>query len=184
VQIDPARDSAQPGDLQEVNCNGRRGIGLLWAKQNESLVASFALTAAWSVPRLAAQFREMGENGEITGTDIEIANLSNTSDVGTHSALIRDYGRSISASSLVHEGDGFAVRMFFNDHNPPHFHVMVSRESPETIARYDMRTLDILSGTPRAVLRERIESWAITVQEQLLHNWQRCRTGQHPVVLD
>lgn len=44
---------------------------------------------------------------------------------------------------------GIIIRMFYNDHNPPHFHVIYQ----ENEALIDIRTLEIIEGSIRKELK-------------------------------
>jgi hypothetical protein len=175
--------STEPGDFQEVHFQGRTAIGMLWAKQNESPILSFAVPPNWIDSWVQAQFRELAEDSNITSADIQIPNLSNPGHVTIHRNLINNYGRVAPLSSRVYEGDGFVIRMYVNDHNPPHFHV-VDAYTSETVARYAIETLDLLSGQLSGVLRARVTEWARNRREDLMGCWDRCRKGQHPFFLE
>jgi hypothetical protein len=176
-------DSIMPGDFQEVRFNGISATGMLWAKQNESTIVSFAFPPNWDSSFVDVQFHEMNETCNIVATNVQIPNLSKLEHVTAHRTLINDYGRTVSPSSLVYQGDGFVIRMYFNDHNPPHFHVMIRRDTSEAVARYDIRTLDRLSGNLPPALRKRVEEWAAARRADLMRNWIRCRARQHPISL-
>lgn len=65
---------------------------------------------------------------------------------------------------------GIIIRMFYNDHNPPHFHVIYQDDE----ALIDIRTLDILEGKlPKRALQLVVE-WAIEHREELSRNWERA----------
>src|ERR1035437_1462420 len=176
------QDSRRPGDFQEVVVQGKTGIGMLWAQQNDSAVLSFAFPPNWSECHVQADFREMDEMGTIRSAEVTIRNLSRREHVDIYREFIRSYGNTESTSSLVYEGDGFVVRMYLNDHNPPHFHVM-RRNTSETFARCAIQTLDVLSGSLAPPLRPRVEGWARSRRAELMRNWDRCRSGRLPFSL-
>jgi phosphomannomutase len=69
---------------------------------------------------------------------------------------------------------GIVVKMFFDDHNPPHFHA----EYGEYSALIDIRDLSSFSGRlPPRVLGLVIE-WANLHQQELLDDWERARAQQ------
>lgn len=69
---------------------------------------------------------------------------------------------------------GIIIRMFYNDHNPPHFHVVYQ----ENEALIDIKTLEILEGRlPKRAKTLAIE-WAIEHREELLNNWQKARSHE------
>lgn len=66
---------------------------------------------------------------------------------------------------------GIVIKMFFDDHNPPHFHAEYSGQ----LALIDIKSLAVFSGRlPPRVLGLVIE-WATLHQEELWLNWQRAR---------
>ncbi len=74
------------------------------------------------------------------------------------------------------------MRMFFNDHDPPHFHVLARRNTSETLATFHIGTLDLLSGSLNSAVRTRVEAWAEARKKDLTSNWERCRRGQRPLL--
>jgi hypothetical protein len=69
---------------------------------------------------------------------------------------------------------GIAVRMFFSDHPPPHFHVTYQRRR----AVVAIETADVLHGSlPPGVLRV-LREWTVRHRAELLANWQRARARQ------
>jgi hypothetical protein len=69
---------------------------------------------------------------------------------------------------------GIVIKIFFEDHNPPHFHA----EYGDSMALIDIRTLMVFSGRlPPRVLGLVIE-WATLHREELLEDWERARTQQ------
>lgn len=65
---------------------------------------------------------------------------------------------------------GIIVRMYFDDHPPPHFHAFYG----EYQAVIDIRTLTVIGGRlPPRVLGFVVE-WALQHQEELLDLWDRA----------
>ena len=63
---------------------------------------------------------------------------------------------------------GIIIRMFFDDHNPPHFHAQYGEHK----CCIDIHTLVVIEGyLPARVLGLVIE-WATLRKEELLDNWQ------------
>ena len=69
---------------------------------------------------------------------------------------------------------GIVIKMFFDDHNPPHFHA----EYGGSVALIDIRNLSIFSGrlSPRAV--GLVIEWATLHQLDLLADWEKARAQQ------
>jgi hypothetical protein len=66
---------------------------------------------------------------------------------------------------------GIRIEMFFNDHNPPHFHVKYGEYKGEI----DIRTLGILKGWLPPKAQSLVIEWALAHQEELLDDWQLAR---------
>ena len=69
---------------------------------------------------------------------------------------------------------GVTIRMYFNDHPPPHFHVQHG-DDRAIIAVADGR---VLAGSlPSTVLRQ-VVSWCSSNRVALMEAWRRARAGQ------
>lgn len=187
-------DQASPGDdswnfnrphpLQEVTFEGQRTFGMLWAGVTRSLVFSLALAPPWRSNQIRAQLEEMSALAEIITTEIIIPNVSAAEHADHHRELITNYGRDESASSVIYRDDEFVARIYFFDHNPPHFHVCSSADPSTTLATYTIETLDILNGKITGRLQRLVREWANGQTAQLMDNWTRCRSGEHPFLLN
>ena len=65
---------------------------------------------------------------------------------------------------------GIIIRMYFEDHNPPHFHA----EYQGMKAEYDIRTLDIINGKLPNRAHAMILEWASLHKSELLENWNKA----------
>jgi hypothetical protein len=71
---------------------------------------------------------------------------------------------------------GIVIAVFFDEHNPPHFHAKYGGDK----AAIDIRTLEVLEGQlPRRALRMVVE-WAGEHQDELLEDWELVRAGRQP----
>ena len=69
---------------------------------------------------------------------------------------------------------GIVVKMFWNDHNPPHFHAFYGDEQ----ALIEIDSLSVFAGRlPPRVLGLVIE-WATLHRQELLDDWHRGRTNE------
>lgn len=72
---------------------------------------------------------------------------------------------------------GIIIRMFFNEHAPPHFHA----EYAEHRAVINIRTLEVIEGKlPRRALELALD-WAELHQEELMRDWNLCQQHQQPL---
>lgn len=69
---------------------------------------------------------------------------------------------------------GIVVRMYFDDHPPPHFHAEYGGER----AKITIESLEILAGriNPRAY--KLTSEWAALHRAELLENWKRVTRDQ------
>jgi hypothetical protein len=69
---------------------------------------------------------------------------------------------------------GIIIAMFFDEHNPPHFHARYGKFG----VAIEVRTLKVLEGRipPRAL--GLVIEWASQHQEELLQNWELARQNQ------
>ena len=75
---------------------------------------------------------------------------------------------------------GIIIRMFFNEHAPPHFHA----EYAEHRAVINIRTFEVMDGKlPRRAL-ELVLEWAELHQNELRVDWDLCQQHQQPVDID
>ncbi len=75
---------------------------------------------------------------------------------------------------------GISIRMFFNDHAPPHFHARYG----EFEATIEINTLEIIQGRlPRRAL-SLVEEWAMIHRAELLEDWRLCRENAVPAKIE
>lgn len=63
---------------------------------------------------------------------------------------------------------GIVILMYFDEHNPPHFHILYN----EHRATMDIRTLNVSVGSLPARVRGLAEEWAELHQAELLRMWE------------
>lgn len=60
--------------------------------------------------------------------------------------------------------------MYFQDHNPPHFHA----EYQGMMAEYDIKTLNVIAGALPKRAHALVLEWASEHKEELLKNWEKA----------
>jgi phosphomannomutase len=75
---------------------------------------------------------------------------------------------------------GIVIKMFFDEHNPPHFHAFYGGHE----VLIDIKTLALFAGRfpPRAL--GLVIEWATLHQEELLSDWDRARLHEPPVQIE
>ena len=63
---------------------------------------------------------------------------------------------------------GITIRMYFDDHPPPHFHAYYGSEA----AKIDINTLDVQEGRLRRRTLALVLEWAVEHRAELLENWR------------
>ena len=63
---------------------------------------------------------------------------------------------------------GIIISMYFDEHNPPHFHAHYN----EYRASVDIRNLNILVGSLLAKVRGLVEEWGELHRDELLQMWE------------
>jgi hypothetical protein len=72
---------------------------------------------------------------------------------------------------------GISIRMYFDDHPPPHFHVYYGSDA----AKIDINTLDIIEGELRRRTLGLVVEWAGAHRDELLENW-RLAAAHQPLI--
>ncbi|NER97325.1 MAG: DUF4160 domain-containing protein [Symploca sp. SIO1B1] len=75
---------------------------------------------------------------------------------------------------VVSQFYGILIRMFYNDHVPPHVHAVYGEyELIVTIS-----PITILQGKAPNRVRSMVLEWTALHQQELSDNWNRCRQGE------
>ena len=68
---------------------------------------------------------------------------------------------------------GIVIRMFYNDHSPPHFHA----EYGEHEAVYEIETIEVSRGKLPRRAHALVVEWTTLHRFELMGNWDRARQG-------
>lgn len=69
---------------------------------------------------------------------------------------------------------GIIIRMYYVDHNPPHFHADYQGYSAE----YIISTLELLNGSLPNRANSLVLEWASKHRTELLKNWEKARVSE------
>ncbi|MDQ3556174.1 MAG: DUF4160 domain-containing protein [Gemmatimonadota bacterium] len=75
---------------------------------------------------------------------------------------------------------GVIIRMYFADHNPPHFHVEYGGE--ETLI--SINTLGVIHGKLPPRILGMVVEWAALHQDELLADWQKAADSEPLAKID
>ena len=67
---------------------------------------------------------------------------------------------------------GIVIKMYFDDHNPPHFHA----EYAEHEALIDVKTLTVFSGQLPSRALNLVTEWASLHKKELLADWAKAKS--------
>ena len=68
---------------------------------------------------------------------------------------------------------GIAIAMFYDDHEPPHFHARHAGSG----AKIRIDTLEVMDSTLARRQLRLVLAWAELHQDELIANWRRARAG-------
>ena len=74
---------------------------------------------------------------------------------------------------------GILIRMYWNDHAPPHFHV----EYGEYRAQYLIETLVLSRGQLPRRAHALVFEWAAMHRNELMEDWELCELKQQPKMI-
>jgi hypothetical protein len=65
---------------------------------------------------------------------------------------------------------GIVIKMYFNDHAPPHFHAKYQGKE----AKFNIHTIEMIEGELPKNAKIMIEEWATLHKDELIANWERA----------
>jgi hypothetical protein len=69
---------------------------------------------------------------------------------------------------------GIVIRMYFDDHNPPHIHAIYAGRE----AQFGIEPIAILEGSIPSRAASMVLEWAALHQRELMENWRRLHNAQ------
>jgi hypothetical protein len=72
---------------------------------------------------------------------------------------------------IISEFKGIVIKMFYNEHNPPHFHAAYGEHKAE----YEIETLQVLEGQLPRRIHSLVVKWASLHQVELRIAWELAR---------
>jgi Domain of unknown function (DUF4160) len=70
---------------------------------------------------------------------------------------------------------GIIIKMYFIDHNPPHFHAHYG----EFKAEYNIQTLSVINGKLPGRAHSLVLEWATIYKNELLENWVHAQQADN-----
>ncbi len=75
---------------------------------------------------------------------------------------------------------GIIIKMFFDDHAPPHFHA----EYGEYELVIAINPIKIVNGDAPKRVKSMVLEWTALHQEELLKDWELCKNLQSPLPIE
>ena len=69
---------------------------------------------------------------------------------------------------------GIVIRMYFDEHNPPHFHAIYAGNE----AQFGVDPIILLEGKLPNRAASMVVEWAALHQRELIHNWEQLQKDQ------
>jgi len=69
---------------------------------------------------------------------------------------------------------GIVIRMYFDDHNPPHFHAIYAGQE----AKVGIEPIMVLDGKLANRATSMVIEWAALHQQELMNNWHRLQNEE------
>jgi len=176
---------------REVQFSGREALGLTLADAaaqdwTHSWAVSLSLSnSPWLHHSVPAQRFVLNDQGMLDGpTECVVGHLSCGDHVKHWQAEIRDWGSKVATSSELAVINGHPIVMYPGplEHGPAHVHLLESRGSRVTLAKYEINQFKRYKGRPDWDIEMR--AWINTNRDQLLRSWDRCQRGGHPYALE
>jgi hypothetical protein len=177
--------------VREVCIQGAQSVGATCAdlaagNWGHGWVMSLAhRESPWYVHTLVAHRSELNDVGDLLGpTECTIANIAASEHVDHWRGLLLDWGRVVAESSFLDELDGHPIVMYSAplEHGPPHVHLLESRNTPRTLAKFRIDVFERPKGPP--TWDSKMQKWVEAHRTELLRSWARCQAGGHPYQLE
>lgn len=75
---------------------------------------------------------------------------------------------------------GIIIRMYWNEHNPPHFHAIYGSDAAEI----GISPIQLLEGELPTRAGSMVFEWAALHQGELAANWELLRNRQTPLAIE
>ena len=69
---------------------------------------------------------------------------------------------------------GIAIRMYYDDHNPPHVHAVYGEHE----AKVSIETGGVSEGRLPPQAARLVKEWCVERRPDLMQNWERARAGE------
>lgn len=80
----------------------------------------------------------------------------------------------------IAEFAGILIYMYFQDHNPPHFHATYGGAT----ALFAIADGSVVRGKLPGPQTKQVQEWTAKHRVELDDNWQRCMNGESPEWID
>jgi hypothetical protein len=104
---------------------------------------------------------------------MDVENLIRVLEMDLSLTLFNGYERRYLVGSV----NGLKIKLFPNEHPPPHFHI----ESPDINASLTILTCDVCKGSVDSPTLKRIKEWHVKNKGKLIEAWNAKRPSNCPL---
>lgn len=152
----------------------------LWVEKNGALMLSFGSTERLAANTVNVAVCECDSTDHIPEV-YTCPNVSSGEHVDHWRDRILDFQRVESASSEIYRCNAFSIRMFLDDHDPPHVHIYVPGNPNRWVAkvRVDFVETQKNRGLDRKLERQ-VHELIEAENGEFMRAWVRRSSGQRP----
>jgi len=155
-------------------------VAPMWALANDAFVLSFPLNDRLRNPEVSVGPCACVDGAHVSPGDT-YRNISGALHVDHWQGAILDYSYTESSNSVIYEGAGYRVRMYLNDHNPPHVHVYKMDNVKLCVGKVRVDKVEVLEDRGMgSSIRRSVVSIISERKEDFIRAWDRCRSGRLP----
>lgn len=81
---------------------------------------------------------------------------------------------------IISSFEGISIRMYFDDHNPPHFHA----DYGEFKSTFDIESGKMDDGFLPPKQEKKVEDWGAKRKKELFESWEQMKEGKTPKKID
>lgn len=156
---------------------------VLWALSNDSFLVSFSSSDDWRQPEVNFALCSCGDDNH-RPMSVLCKNMSEPEHVRHWRSNILDFHMDQAASSTIYESNQFRLKMYLNDHEPPHVHVYLPGYSQKCVGKIRLDCVEVLEDDGlTGSLRRSLMPFISGRRDEFLRAWERCREGQLPNVI-
>lgn len=169
--VSPSASSHRMGDVQEA---------CLWSVSNSSFTLSFPIIEKHKWAEIMVELCDCGDKRHLP-YKIYCRNFSVVEHVETWREAVLDFGYIESSTSAIYKSTEFTLKMYLNDHEPPHVHVYQGGGDRACVAKVRFDRVEVMESRKiDARVKRDVLAMLKSNRDALMRAWNKCRSGQLP----